>query len=235
MRPRAAVPFLFVLASLLACAAPAAAQGFRPASKPRPWSRVTFFSNLARTNVDGVAPKVRGELSTSFSYQLPEGDDAGADYGVDVRYGTFVGIDRPARTSIYEGFAGVRLFSGRLRVRGAGALVVANHVSWLDIFALDATQAMRFVAKAEIARWPVLGWLVAHVGTVFVDRRRRHHIADVNRAVKQGLGAGDVFAVFPEGAVGNGSVVHAFHASALQPAIACGATVHPVEIGRAHV
>lgn len=115
---------------------------------------------------------------------------------------------------------------------GAGALsmIVANHVSWLDIFALNAVHPARFVAKSEIRRWPVIGWLVAQGGTLFIERARRHHIGQINRKVVAALRQGDTFAVFPEGIITTGDMLLPFHASVLQPALACNAMLYPVAI-----
>jgi 1-acyl-sn-glycerol-3-phosphate acyltransferase len=112
----------------------------------------------------------------------------------------------------------------------APAMIVANHVSWLDIFALNSTRAVRFVAKSEIRRWPVFGWLCAQVGTLFIERTRRHHIAQINGQMAAALRQGDVFAVFPEGMISAGNVLLPFHASLLQPALACDAMLYPVAI-----
>jgi 1-acyl-sn-glycerol-3-phosphate acyltransferase len=109
-------------------------------------------------------------------------------------------------------------------------MIVANHVSWLDIFAIDSVRAVRFVAKAEIRRWPVFGWLCAQVDTLFIERARLHHIAQINGQVTAALRQGDVFAVFPEGVISAGNVLLPFHASLLQPALACDAMLYPVAI-----
>ncbi len=121
--------------------------------------------------------------------------------------------------------------SGTPPVAGvAPAMIVANHVSWLDIFALNAVHTARFVAKSEIRRWPVIGWLVAQGGTLFIDRRRRQHIAQINREVVVALGQGDTFAVFPEGIITTGDTLLPFHSSLLQPALACNAMLYTVAI-----
>ena len=57
-------------------------------------------------------------------------------------------------------------------------LIVANHISWLDIFVVLSVQPARFVAKAELKRWPVLGWLITGVGTLYVERARRRYTHD---------------------------------------------------------
>jgi 1-acyl-sn-glycerol-3-phosphate acyltransferase len=127
---------------------------------------------------------------------------------------------------------GVRLTVGgdAPRTGEAPAMLVANHVSWLDIFAINAAHPMRFVAKAEIRRWPLLGWLCAKSGTLFIERAQRRHTLDINAKIAAGLRDGDTFAIFPEGAITSGDVVLPFHASLLQPALACDARLFPVAI-----
>lgn len=110
------LPFLGVL--VLAPCAPAAAQGFGASTfKPRPWSRISFFSNTARTTPDEGPARDWREMSTAFSYQLPESDEAGLDYGVDARASMYPQGERPDRIALYEAFAGARVLDGRLRAR----------------------------------------------------------------------------------------------------------------------
>ena len=109
-------------------------------------------------------------------------------------------------------------------------MLVANHVSWLDIFSINAVVPARFVAKSEIRRWPFIGWLCAQAGTIFIRQARRHDTVRVNAEVSAALSAGDVFAVFPEGTTSDGSNVAKFHSSLLEPALAAGAAVQPVAI-----
>ena len=123
----------------------------------------------------------------------------------------------------------------RLHVHGstAGArplMLVANHVSWIDIFAINTVLPVRFVAKSEVRSWPLLGWLSERVGTVFIRRARRHDTGRVNTLVKEGLAAGDVFAVFPEGTTTDGAAVLPFHASLLAPALEALAAIQPIAI-----
>jgi len=123
----------FVLLLMLLRPLAAGAQGFgtTAAARPRPWSRVSFFTNSARTAADGFETRTRSEFITAFSYQLPELDEDGADYGVDVRYAAYTQQGRPSRTSIYEGFVGARLMHGRLRAR-------AGHLWLSDVGALGS-------------------------------------------------------------------------------------------------
>ncbi len=109
-------------------------------------------------------------------------------------------------------------------------MLVANHVSWLDIFAINAVIPVRFVAKSEVRQWPYVGWLCARAGTLFIRRARRHDTARVNELVTKALLAGDVFAVFPEGTTTDGSTVLKFHSSLLEPAIAANAMIQPVAV-----
>jgi 1-acyl-sn-glycerol-3-phosphate acyltransferase len=121
-----------------------------------------------------------------------------------------------------------------IRISGAlqhpNVLVVANHVSWLDIFAMHAVGPVRFIAKSEIARWPLLGRLVAGVGTIFIERARRHDTHRVNVEVAAALQAGDVVAVFPEGTTTDGTTLLPFKGSLLQPVIDAEGSVQPVAL-----
>jgi 1-acyl-sn-glycerol-3-phosphate acyltransferase len=122
-----------------------------------------------------------------------------------------------------------------LRVHGSvqtdrPLMLVSNHVSWLDIFAIDAVMPVRFVAKSEVRAWPLLGWLSARSGTLFIDRTRRRDVTRINAEVGQALESGAVFAVFPEGTTSDGSTVLPFYGALLAPAIAVNAAVQPVAI-----
>lgn len=129
------------------------------------------------------------------------------------------------------------LLGCHLRASGAvpgfdtrGALFVSNHVSWVEIFAIKAVCPARFVAKSEIRRWPVIGWLCAGVGTIFIERERRRDVGRVGRVIADALASGECCAVFPEGVATDGTVLRPFHASLLQPAVLAGATVIPVAV-----
>jgi len=104
-------------------------------------------------------------------------------------------------------------------------LLVANHVSWLDIWVIDAVMPVRFVAKADVRRWPVLGFLVSRSGTIFIEREKRHDAARTNRAIVEALTHGEHVALFPEGTTTDGTEVKPYHASLFQPALGAGARV----------
>lgn len=116
------------------------------------------------------------------------------------------------------------------RPSAAGCLILSNHVSWLDIFAIDAFEPVRFIAKADITRWPLLGWLVTLVGTLYVERGRRQAVARINQSVSEHLGRGETVAIFPEGTTTDGSSLLPFHSNLLQPALDAKAEIRPVAI-----
>ena len=123
----------------------------------------------------------------------------------------------------------------RVHVHGAipdarPLMLVANHVSWLDIFAIQSVLPVRFVAKSETRAWPLVGWLSARGGTLFIDQARRRDTHRVSALVAELLAEGEVFAIFPEGKTTDGSRLLKFHASLLAPALAVGATIQPVAI-----
>lgn len=103
---------------------------------------------------------------------------------------------------------GMRYSSDGQPLSGAGA-VVANHASWLDIFALNARKRIYFVSKSEVADWPGIGWLARATGTVFIQRDRsalRHQIT----VFRQRLAAGHRLLFFPEGTSTDGLQVLGF-------------------------
>jgi 1-acyl-sn-glycerol-3-phosphate acyltransferase len=125
---------------------------------------------------------------------------------------------------------GVHLHVHDAPARVRPLMLVANHVSWLDIFMLNAAIPVRFVAKSEIRNWPAIGWLSARSGTLFIERGRRRDTARVNRLIAEAMLEDDVVAVFPEGTTSDGSQVLRFHSSLLQPALIAEAGVQPVAL-----
>ena len=109
-------------------------------------------------------------------------------------------------------------------------LLVANHVSWLDILAIDASQPARFVSKADIRRWPVIGWLVACGGTLFIERERKRDAMRVVHQVAEALQHGQVIAMFPEGTTSDGHGLLPFHANLLQAAVVTHVPVQPIAL-----
>jgi 1-acyl-sn-glycerol-3-phosphate acyltransferase len=106
-------------------------------------------------------------------------------------------------------------------------LVVANHVSWLDIFIINAVSPCRFVAKADIRHWPVIGWLCAQGGTIFIARGRQREVRRVYQGLVDGLEANERIAFFPEGTTAAQGELLPFHASLFEAAIEARLAVQP--------
>lgn len=111
-----------------------------------------------------------------------------------------------------------------------GRLALANHVSWMDVFAINAVLPSRFIAKAEIGQWPLLGVLVSRGGTLYIERGRRHAVAAMNRTVREHLNLGETIVVFAEGTTTDGSELLPFHSNVIAPAIDAGASIWPIAI-----
>jgi 1-acyl-sn-glycerol-3-phosphate acyltransferase len=115
---------------------------------------------------------------------------------------------------VFVGLFGLRVSqSGTPPEAGEPALVLSNHVSWLDIIVLGSLRPLSFVAKSEIAGWPVVGTLARLQRTVFIDRARRADTANVNAAVAQRLSKGDLIVLFAEGTTGDGTRLLPFRSS----------------------
>lgn len=121
------------------------------------------------------------------------------------------------------------LCTGEPRMHGA-VMWVANHVSWVDIFVLNSTRPTAFIAKSDIRRWPVIGWLVAGAGTIFIDRGNRHVIRSVSYEMKARFDEGQAVGLFPEGTTSSGADVAPFHSSLFEAAISAHADIQPVAL-----
>lgn len=109
-------------------------------------------------------------------------------------------------------------------------LLVCNHLSWLDITVLHAANRCRFVSKADVGRWPILGRLASGAGTLYIERASRRDAMRVVHTMVQALRDGDILTVFPEGTTGDGARLLPFHANLIQAAIAAPAPVQPVAL-----
>ncbi|MDX5568376.1 lysophospholipid acyltransferase family protein [Streptomyces sp. ID05-04B] len=131
----------------------------------------------------------------------------------------------------------VRAAGVRVRVTGAsapaagGLLLVANHISWLDVPLLAGVRPARMLAKAEIRRWPVAGALAARGGVLFIDRDRLRALPATVERIAQVLRSGHAVAVFPEGSTWCGRAQGHFRRAVFQAALDAGARVQPVRIG----
>jgi 1-acyl-sn-glycerol-3-phosphate acyltransferase len=123
----------------------------------------------------------------------------------------------------------------RLRVQGTPPaqgpmLLVANHISWLDILVMHSARHCRFVAKADIHGWPLIGPLATGGGTLYIERESRRDAMRVVHRMAESLRAGEIVGVFPEGTTTDGTVVLPFHANLLQAAISADAPVLPMAL-----
>jgi 1-acyl-sn-glycerol-3-phosphate acyltransferase len=145
-----------------------------------------------------------------------------------------------ARAAVRRWFAClVRAFGVRIEVRGEprfqstpgrGVLVVSNHVSWLDSLVLDAVQPMAMVAKTDIRGWPVLGKLIAAVGSVFIDRERLTLLPATITALTTALREGLAIGANPEGTTWCGISSGRFRPALFQSALDAGVPVRPVAL-----
>ena len=125
---------------------------------------------------------------------------------------------------------GIRLtVTGDLPAHGP-LMLAANHISWLDIVVLHAARHCRFVSKAELRHWPLIGTLASGAGTLFIERESRRDAMRVVHHMAESLMAGDILAIFPEGTTSNGTDLLPFHANLFQAAIAANAPVLPVAL-----
>jgi 1-acyl-sn-glycerol-3-phosphate acyltransferase len=107
-------------------------------------------------------------------------------------------------------------------------MLVANHLSWLDIPVLHAARYCRFVSKSDVQGWPLIGALATAAGTLYIERNVRRDAMRMVRTMQQALAQGEVLAVFPEGTTGDGREMLPFHANLLQAAVLADAPVQPV-------
>lgn len=109
-------------------------------------------------------------------------------------------------------------------------LLASNHISWLDIVVMHSARYCRFVSKADVQRWPIIGTLATGAGTLFIQRESRRDAMRVVHHMAERLSAGDVLAIFPEGTTSDGVSLLPFHANLFQAAISANAPVLPIAL-----
>lgn len=110
------------------------------------------------------------------------------------------------------------------------ALIIANHVSWLDIFVINSWQACHFVAKSDIRSWPIAGWLSAQAGTIFLARGKQREVRRIYEGLVHQLKDDKRIAFFPEGTTGAQGGVLPFHANLFEAAIEAEVPVLPFAV-----
>lgn len=113
-------------------------------------------------------------------------------------------------------------------------MVVANHISWLDVHALNSYVSLRFIAKYELSKWPVFGYLARNADVLFINRGNRRDAARVANMTAESLRAGDNLCLFPEGTTTDGSTIAPFKSSIIQAAIEANANIQAVAIHYPH-
>lgn len=113
---------------------------------------------------------------------------------------------------------------------GQGIMLVSNHISWLDIPVLGAVARPRFLSKQEVRHWPVIGWLAAKSGTLFITRGKPGAAAQAAQTITRALQAGYSVLLFPEGTTTTGNDVRTFHARLFAPALDMQAWVQPMAL-----
>ncbi len=128
----------------------------------------------------------------------------------------------------------MRVFGIRVRASGqckpGAVLLVANHATWLDINLIHSQRMACFVAKSEIAGWPLIGWLASRAGTIYHRRGSTASLASVAQVMVERLRAGEAVAVFPEGGTARGDHVRTFHARIFQAAVDAQVESQPVAL-----
>lgn len=157
-------------------------------------------------------------------------------YGAGIVTAVFpvVSIERRRRLKQRWSRQLVSMLGVRLEIAGNPrplcGLVVANHISWLDVFVINAVHPVAFVAKDDVLDWPVIGWLAARNDTVFLARGSRRAAHAMGLQVADMLAAGAAVGVFPEGTTSEGDGVLPFRGALLQGAIDAGAAVQPLAL-----
>ena len=149
----------------------------------------------------------------------------------------FAGLDATARRERVQSWSRqmLALLGIKLVMHGAPPaqgplLLVANHISWLDILVMNAARHSRFVSKSDVRHWPLFGMLATGAGTLYIERESRRDAMRVVHRMADSLRAGDIVAIFPEGTTSDGLSLLPFHANLIQAAISAGAPVQPVAL-----
>jgi 1-acyl-sn-glycerol-3-phosphate acyltransferase len=145
--------------------------------------------------------------------------------------------DQPRRDATVQSWSRhmLRILGVSLQVQGqpplrGPVLLVANHMSWLDILVMHAARHCRFVSKSDVKHWPLIGTLATGGGTLYIEREKRRDAMRVVHHMAERLQAGEIIAVFPEGTTGDGKALLPFHGNLIQAAIAANAPVQPVAL-----
>src|SRR5215510_1615596 len=150
----------------------------------------------------------------------------------------FPWLSRPKRDARKRGWSRTLLDILAVSVRETNAparlpdrcVLVLNHISWLDIFVINARSPATFIAKSEIRSWPVVGWLCTLVGTLYIARGKPSAARKASRDIVAELERDVLIAIFPEGTTTFGRSLEPFHSALFQPALDAEATLQPIAL-----
>lgn len=131
----------------------------------------------------------------------------------------------------------MKLFDIEVRAEGfvksaqqGQALLVSNHVSWVDIFVINSLEACHFVAKSDIRSWPLIGWLCEQGWTIFLARGKRTDVRRIYTGLVDRINKGERVAFFPEGTTAEQGTVLAFHSNLFEAAIEAEVPILPFSV-----
>lgn len=157
--------------------------------------------------------------------------------GIWIIYGRFPQLSAQQQAMQVQAWAlqFLALWDIQIRVLGqpvvtGPALLVANHISWLDITVIHAARHCRFVSKSDIRQWPLVGTLATGAGTLYIERTSRKDALRTVNAMADAMRDGDVVAIFPEGTTSDGRELLPFHANLIEAAIQAQAPVQPISL-----
>lgn len=149
----------------------------------------------------------------------------------------FPRLSEPQRQACVQAWATrmLQILGIEVQVHGSPApagpmLLVANHISWLDILVLHAARYCRFIAKSDVKHWPLVGALATGGGTLYIERASRRDAMRVVHHMVERLRAGEVLAIFPEGTTSDGTHLLPFHGNLVQAAISAHVPVQPAAL-----
>lgn len=125
---------------------------------------------------------------------------------------------------------GVKVTQEGSPILNGPVMLTANHVSWIDIFIINSQRATSFIAKSEIRQWPVIGWLVYAVGTIFIQRGSRQAVIDINAGMDVYFNTNTCIGLFPEGTTSDGLSVLHMYSGLLEGAMNSRVPIQPVAL-----
>lgn len=157
--------------------------------------------------------------------------------GLFIAFAFYGWISKPKREWVLRTWSrclmkttGVKVISEGHPIMEGPVMLTANHVSWIDIFIINSQRATAFIAKSEIRQWPVIGWLVAAAGTIFIQRGSRQAVVEINQTLAKHFDEGTCIGLFPEGTTSDGLTVLHMFSGLLEGAMKAQVPIQPVAL-----